>query len=230
MKCLVTKSIINYEIYGSGFPILILHSMGTDHRAMSCWLEDMFETIQGFQRIYIDLPAHGNSTIEVGFGSSDVMLTSILDFVDKIIPTKMFSLIGFSYGGYLAQGILQHRKSSIRSICLLATALHLKDRSLPKKVVFTKDESFLSLLDNDIKVAIETLMNYQDKEHIEYFLKEIQPGRFISNKEFLTFNWRERLPSFGRTVSRFGRNYSTSSFPDGKTRLDMWIYRSYFTA
>ena len=111
MKCSVTKGIINYEIYGSGFPILILHSMGTDHRSMLCWIEPIFEKIQGFQRIYIDLPAHGDSTIEEGFGSSNDMLTSILDFVDKILPNEMFSLIGFSYGGYLAQGILHHREN-----------------------------------------------------------------------------------------------------------------------
>ncbi len=63
MNCIVTKGSINYEVIGSGFPILILHSMGTDHRSMKSWLEPIFNNLIGFQRIYIDLPSHGRSLI-----------------------------------------------------------------------------------------------------------------------------------------------------------------------
>ncbi|KOP82223.1 alpha/beta hydrolase [Bacillus sp. FJAT-21945] len=192
MQCLVKKGSINYEVHGSGFPILIMHSMGTDHLSMTSWIEPIFQTIKGFKRIYIDLPAHGKSVIEENFSSSDDMLISILDFVDCIIPNQKFSLIGFSYGGYLAQGILHTRKTNVKSICLLSTALHIRDRTLPKREVFTKDNILLSQLDPDICVAIETLMNYQDKQHIEYFLKEIQPGRLLANKKFLHSKWREK--------------------------------------
>lgn len=59
MECLVAKGSIYYEIVGNGFPILIMHSMGTDHKSMKAWIEPIFDEIQGFQRIYIDLPAHG---------------------------------------------------------------------------------------------------------------------------------------------------------------------------
>ena len=96
-------------------------------------------------------------------------------------------------------------------------------------MVFTKDENLLSRLDHDIRVAIETLMIYQDKEHIDYFLKEIQPGRLISNKEFLTSNWREKGYFYRKNRSWVWKKFSTRSFPDGKTRLNMRIYRSYFT-
>lgn len=54
MNCIVTKGNINYEVFGSGFPIIIMHSMGTDHRSMIPWIEPIFESLQGFQRIYID--------------------------------------------------------------------------------------------------------------------------------------------------------------------------------
>ncbi|TQR18422.1 alpha/beta fold hydrolase [Psychrobacillus vulpis] len=191
MNCLVTKGSIHYKVFGTGHPILILHSMGTDFRSMSSWIEPIFENVPGFQRIYIDLPAHGESDINESFNSSDDMLLNILDFIDKTITNQMFSLIGFSYGGYLAQGILHSKKSSIRSICLLATSLHLKERKLPQKIVINKNEALLSGLEHDIKIAIETLMNYQDEEHIKCFLSEIQPGRVLANKNFLLSNWRE---------------------------------------
>jgi hypothetical protein len=42
MKVQVAKVSNNYEIVGSGFPILMLHSMGTDHRSMKPWAEPIF--------------------------------------------------------------------------------------------------------------------------------------------------------------------------------------------
>ncbi|MEH7302332.1 alpha/beta fold hydrolase [Neobacillus drentensis] len=193
MKCMVTKGCINYEISGCGFPILILHSMGTDYRSMKAWLEPVFYDIEGFQRIYIDIPAHGQSLIDDHFASSDDMLLNILDFIDRIIPNQEFSLIGFSYGGYLAQGILHQRRNLVKSICLLATALHLKEkRILPEKVVQDQDMGAIMGLDSDIRLAFETLMNIQNKENLEIFLREIQPGRFLANRNFLLSNWREK--------------------------------------
>jgi pimeloyl-ACP methyl ester carboxylesterase len=191
MNCLVTNGNIYYDIVGSGFPILIMHSMGTDHRSMKTWIEPIFENIQGYQRIYIDLPAHGLSFIDENLKSSDDILLNILDFIDKTIPNQAFSLIGFSFGGYLAQGVLHQKHKKVKSICLLATALHLKERSLPKKIVFTKDEALLNELDSDIRKAFETLIIYQNKENLSYFLNEIQPGRLLANKSFLMSNWRE---------------------------------------
>ncbi|WP_144554913.1 alpha/beta fold hydrolase [Bacillus sp. X1(2014)] len=192
MNCLVTNGSINYEMIGSGFPLLILHSMGTDHRSMKAWLEPVFNELIGFQRIYIDMPAHGRSLIDADFSSSDDMVVNILDFIDQTIPNQEFSIIGFSYGGYLAQGILHKRRDHVKSICLLAPALHLNQRVLPKKIAYVKDTSKLHMLDSDIRLAFETLMTYQTKENLEYFLNEIQPGRLLANREFLASNWREK--------------------------------------
>jgi pimeloyl-ACP methyl ester carboxylesterase len=102
MNCFVTKGTIHYEIIGSGFPLMFLHSMGTEYRSMKTWIEPIFTTVSGFQRIYIDLPAHGRSEINEEFYSSDDMLENILDFIDQIIPNQELSLIGHSYGGYMA--------------------------------------------------------------------------------------------------------------------------------
>ncbi|WP_130293812.1 alpha/beta fold hydrolase [Fictibacillus sp. BK138] len=191
MNCKVKMGSIFYEVVGEGKPLLILHSMGTDHRSMKAWIEPIFKHINGYQRIYIDLPAHGKSAIDENVRSTDDMLVNIFDFIDTIIPNKTFSLIGFSFGGYLAQGILHYRRNQIKSICLLASALHLKERTLPEKVVLEKDESILGGLDSDKKTAFETLFVYQNKESLDCFLREIQPGRLLANRDFLTSNWRE---------------------------------------
>ena len=106
MNCDVKMGSIFYEVIGEGVPILILHSMGTDHRSMKAWIEPIFKKINGYQRVYIDLPAHGNSIIDENLKSTDDMLTNILDFIDMAFLNMIFSLIGFSFGGYKV-GLIQ---------------------------------------------------------------------------------------------------------------------------
>lgn len=191
MNCLVTKGSINYEMIGSGFPIIIMHAMGTDLRSMEAWIEPIFNDFDGFQRIYIDLPAHGQSLINDNLNSSDDILINVLDFIDKKIPNQRFSLIGSSYGGYIAQGVLHQRRDKVQGICLLASALHLRERNLPAKVTYLNDTELLNSLDSDTRMAFETLMVYQNEKNLNYFLKEIQPGRLLANRQFLMSNWRE---------------------------------------
>jgi pimeloyl-ACP methyl ester carboxylesterase len=181
-----------YRVEGEGHPLIILHAMGTDHRSMSAWIEPVFDHIDGVQRIYIDIPAHGKSNIVNRLKSTQDMLDLILAFIDSKLSSRTFSLLGHSFGGYLAQGIMSQKLGSIKGICLLAPALHLKERILPQKVVRDRDIQQIDALDPDIKQAIETLMVYQNKENIESFLKEIQPGRLLANREFLQSNWREK--------------------------------------
>lgn len=186
-----SKGSIYYEKIGDGFPLVILHAMGTDHRSMKMWLEPLFKEIQGFERIYVDLPAHGQSTITHDFRSSDDMLQNILEFINQVLPNKQFSLIGSSYGGYLAQGILHYKRDFVKSICLLAPALHIRERTLPKKVIFREESEKIMELDADIRTAFETLMVHQTEANLRIFLREIQPGRLLANKNFLMSNWRE---------------------------------------
>jgi pimeloyl-ACP methyl ester carboxylesterase len=192
VDCKVSKGIIHYEVYGEGFPILVFHAMGTDHRSMKTWLEPVFEKLEGYQRYYIDLPAHGRSEINHNVHSTDDILENLLDFIDAIIGNKRFSLIGSSFGGYLAQGILHHRSSQGKGICLLAPALHKKERTLPEKVIFEKDEELLETLETDIRSAFETLFIFQNEKAYQHFLEEIQPGRLLADRGFLASEWKTK--------------------------------------
>lgn len=192
MEYKVRKGTIFYESIGEGFPIVFLHSMGTDHRSMKAWAEPIFENMKDFKRIYVDIPAHGLSNIEASLQSTDDILSNILEFIDELFPYEGFLLVGHSYGGYLAQGIMHHRLDRVKGICLIASALHVKDRTLPEKVVFEKDYQLLDELEHDIRTAFETLMVIQNKQKFEVFIEEIQPGRLLANRDFLNSNWREK--------------------------------------
>ncbi|OPH46964.1 alpha/beta hydrolase [Paenibacillus ferrarius] len=193
MECHVSKGTINYEVCGEGSPVIVLHAMGTDHRSMKYWLEPIFMKRKDWQRIYLDIPAHGKSVITEQVKGTEDMLDMIIEFIDAVLPNQMFSVIGASFGGYLAQGIVHKKRELITGISLIASALHLpgSERTLPAKVVFEVDTSLFGELDDDVLNAFQLLMVHQNKSNLLTFLKEVQPGRLLANRNFLSSDWKK---------------------------------------
>ncbi|WP_456274544.1 alpha/beta fold hydrolase [Bacillus sp. AK031] len=191
MECNVKYGTIHYKVCGEGKPIVILHSMGTDHRAMSAWIEPLFTENSNFKRIYVDLPAHGCSKINDQFKGTEDIVKSAQELIEKVIGEERFSLVGMSYGGYVAQGILDTIKEKVEGICLLVPAVHNRTGKLPEKISLVEEENLTLQLQEDIKSAYKTLMVIQNKTTLERFLSEVQPGRELANRDFLTSNWRE---------------------------------------
>ncbi|MDQ0887866.1 pimeloyl-ACP methyl ester carboxylesterase [Paenibacillus sp. V4I9] len=193
MECHVSKGTINYEVCGEGSPVIVLHAMGTDHRSMKAWLEPIFMERKDWQRIYLDIPAHGKSAITEQVKGTEDMLDMIIEFIDAVLPDQMFSVIGASFGGYLAQGIVHKKRELITGISLIASALHLPgtERTLPAKVVFEVDKSLFGELDDDILKAFQLLMVHQNKSNLLTFLKDVQPGRLLANRGFLASDWKK---------------------------------------
>lgn len=191
MLCKVKRGSIHYELIGEGMPLIILHSMGTDHRSMKAWLEPIFENKLSYQRVYVDLPAHGHSKIDSTVKSTDDILSNLVEFIDIMFSNKDFALLGSSYGGYLAQGIVHIKRKHVKKLLLLAPAIHQKERNIPEKVILEKNHAILHALDADTRSAFETLMICQNEGNLKCFLEEVQPGRLIANRKFLTSNWRE---------------------------------------
>jgi pimeloyl-ACP methyl ester carboxylesterase len=159
---------------------------------MQAWMEPLFANRPGWQRIYIDLPAHGHSHVKEWVTTSEDILHVILGFLDDFIPEKRFTLAGKSYGGYIAQGIYAKRKELLDGFFLLAPALHLQKRTLPDKTILRQDEEMLHDLHPDIRTAFETLMVVQTRENLTRFLEEVQPGRLLADRDFLTSEWRTK--------------------------------------
>lgn len=187
-----TAGSIHYEICGDGFPLVILHAIGTDHRAMKAWIEPLLTNWPGWQRIYVDLPGHGQSKVEPWVRTTDDILYVLLNWLESLLLDRPFALVAKSFGGYLAQGILHKKAEQIDGLCLLAPALHVPERSLPARVTLERDEEAMSGLDPDIITAIETLLITQSRENIDSFLREVQPGRILADRAFLTSDWRTK--------------------------------------
>ena len=117
---------LHYRKVGNdGRNCLILHGMWIDHQVMLDCLGPIFSwrmqnNFSQYQCYYLDLPGMGKSPAPLSFATSDQILQVLEEFIDKIFQQQPFVLVGLSYGGYLAQALVQRRREQVLGLCLLA--------------------------------------------------------------------------------------------------------------
>lgn len=188
MKCRVRDVDIHYKIFGEGRPILFLHGFGLDHRSMTGFMESAFNKRKGWKRIYLDLPGMGMSTTNPCVTNSDQMLDIILEFIDSVMPDQHFVLVGYSYGGYLARGLVRNRPSSIDGLFLLCPVIVAEPakRALPLHTPLVRDESFLSTIEQEKKEAFESVAVVQTQHTWERTQAEIVAGCELADQAFIS--------------------------------------------
>lgn len=147
MQCNLGDITVDYRVVGNGNPFLFLHGSIGDHRPWFQTLEPLFEGHEGWERFYVDLPGHGNTHAPEWLKNDDQVLDVLLRFIDRVIPEKRLVVGGFSWGGYLAQGILYHRFSDVEGLLLIAPATHRDNEKKPERTILVKDETLLVGLD-----------------------------------------------------------------------------------
>ncbi len=158
MKIEVSLANMNYEIIGDGIPVLLIHGLCVDHNIMKGAYEPIFTKVNGFKRIYVDLPTMGDSIEKEGLKGSDDILNCLIEFIDKVIGNEKFIIIGQSYGGYFAQGIISRiaeKTIGLGLLCPLILADYDK-RDLPEYKLMVDDRENI---------------NYDNKEEFEEYLE-----------------------------------------------------------
>lgn len=110
---------INCVAFGDGRPVLILHGGKLDHRHMVDAVEPCFDGLDGWRRIYADLPGCGGS---VGFddvGSQEDVVAHVLDFATEQAAGQPLAIIGESRGSYIAQGLAYRDPGLTAGLCLI---------------------------------------------------------------------------------------------------------------
>jgi (E)-2-((N-methylformamido)methylene)succinate hydrolase len=105
------------EISGSGPPVVLLHGVGLNQ---SIWAEQVKALESDFQVITYDLLGHGRSAA--------VRANSPLaDWVDQLsevvrgLALEKFTLVGFSFGGLIAQAYAAQHSGLIEKLVLMST-------------------------------------------------------------------------------------------------------------
>ena len=111
----------------------------------------------------------------------------LITFIEEIISTEKFLLVGESYGGYLAKGILAkmfERVSGLLLVCPVVVAEPEK-RILPDKQVIVQDEEFLNTLTSTEREEFCELAVIANEYTYKRFKEEIKPGLDVANYEFI---------------------------------------------
>lgn len=212
MKCKVRDILINYYVKGSGKPVFIIHGYAADHRLMKGCLEPVFCNVEGYKRIYIDLPGMGESTISKSIVNADVMLDYIIDFINIIIPDDNFLLIGESYGGYLSRGIIYNLMDRIDGLLLICPVIvpDMKKRNVQKHVVLSKDNDLFYKLNIDDAEDFYSNFVIQNEENYKRYVSEILSGIRIGKHDFLR-NFKKNGYSFSFNVDSIDKKFNKPS-------------------
>ncbi|MGF3104032.1 alpha/beta fold hydrolase [Rossellomorea sp. DUT-2] len=178
---------IYHKVIGEGFPVVMVHGWTLDHQAMMHAMEPNFENRSGWKRIYIDLPGMGLSEPQSSIKNSDDMLEAVVELLDELVPDQPFIVCGYSYGGYMARGIVQARHDRVHGLMLLAPMVIAESdkRVLPQKTVFKRDQNLLSGLSSEEADAFASMGVVLGKDEWERFRDDILIPSGQTNDEFV---------------------------------------------
>jgi len=187
MECKLENITINYEVEGSGKPIIIIHGSHVDHAIMTGCMEPVFENMEGYKRIYLDLPGMGKTKGESWITNIDDMLKVVINFIDAVIPDENFLLAGESYGGYLARGIIYIMADRVDGLFLLCPAVIMEDkkRSVPSHIILKKDDKLLSQLEPSDAVGFAAMSVVQTEKIWKRYLNEVLSGVKLADYDFI---------------------------------------------
>ncbi|TGA98454.1 alpha/beta hydrolase [Sporolactobacillus shoreae] len=230
--CKVSQADIYYEDRGEGTPILMIHGYSPDHRLMSGCMEPVFRKRTGWRRIYMDLPGMGLTKNYQDIGSSDDMLQTVLEFVQKVLPDQDFLIAGESYGGYLARGIIEKQRSRVHGAAFICPCIvpQKEKRRLPEHVVLRSDHEFLKNLTDDELEDFSSMQVVLDEYNWNRYQHEILTGCAIADEPFLEKVKKNYAFSFDIDQSEFdqptlfllGRQDASVGFKDALDLIDKY--------
>jgi pimeloyl-ACP methyl ester carboxylesterase len=201
MKYHHSNTILNYEITGDGKPVIILHGLCCSMEMMKACLEPVFQKENHYRRIYIDLPGMGKSTGETEHASADGILDILLDFIENVVHEK-YLLVGESYGGYLARGILSRDAKHVDGLMLLCPVVEPErsKRILPENIIRFEDACFLDTLAPEDKEGFSEYAILANEHTYQRYHAEILPALKSADEKYIT---------------KLEKNYSFSFDADG---------------
>ncbi|WP_018610488.1 alpha/beta fold hydrolase [Uliginosibacterium gangwonense] len=209
-NCVIKDIPVYYEVHGVGHPMLAIHGWGVDHRLMKGCLEAAFTHDTGhWQRIYLDLPGMGKTPGQPSINGSDAMLDILMAFIEKILPQQNFVVVGESYGGYLARGLIAKLRDKIDGACLICPLANPETRltNAPQAQVLERDPVLLSHLTEAERNAFGFVAVRQTSEYWERFRDNVLPGLQLADQIFLEKSLGQKVP-FSFAIDQINTPYA----------------------
>jgi pimeloyl-ACP methyl ester carboxylesterase len=172
---------VEVEVVGDGRPLLFVPGLATDRRVLMAAFEPL---PSGWRRIYIDLPGHGGSKGDPDNASADHLVDLLAHVTRELCGDTAPSVIGYAYGGYLAQGLAaQLPLEGLYLLCPTVEADFGK-RTVPPRRVVAQEELIFSE-DPREKEAFEEVAVVQTKAALEIFQRVVHPSNIATDQAML---------------------------------------------
>lgn len=223
---------IHYTSHGKGLPLFIIHGFYLDSITMERAIEESGVKVEGFRRIYIDLPGMGLSPRHNLFNNSDIMLDLVCEFIRELIDDHPFIVLGYSYGGYLAQGVAKRFREQIIGEALICPVVIPETEKRSPALVFNReiDIEFFETLPKDKQVDLLEEMVVINRRTYERSEADFSRAVALADNEFLTelykFNYAsmyiesDQEPHEHRALIILGYQDSVVGYQDMLDRLD----------
>ena len=174
---------IDYELRGDGPTVLLLHGLTVDRGVMIEAFEPLLAEA-GVRRLYLDLPGHGASRGDPAHASADGLVAalaalarSVLRPSDRAGEVEAPLVIGYSYGGYLAQGLLRALGGArgLLLVCPVVEPDFARRRQPPRRVAARATELAFSD-DARERAAFEEVAVQQTLAVLERFRRVVHPA------------------------------------------------------
>ncbi|MBM4241030.1 MAG: alpha/beta hydrolase [Euryarchaeota archaeon] len=154
-----------YEERGYGFPLILLHGLGSDH---SIWEASAPEFSKKYKTFSLDLRGHGSFDKPKIHYSIDLFSRDVLKFMEEKGIYKA-NIIGHSMGGSIAQQTALKYPEMVRSLILVST---------------------FSYVDKKLRETFKTLLESLDKGGYSLFFDKVlelanTPQFLFDNREFI---------------------------------------------
>src|SRR5262245_16797366 len=111
-------SMLSFHRSGIGKPLILIHGfLG----GKGVWLQQQIGFKKAFDTISVDLPGFGGSPIGTAPDSMQGFASDVIELVDSL-RLERFSLLGWSFGGMIAQQIALDYPERIERLVLFGTA------------------------------------------------------------------------------------------------------------
>lgn len=184
---------VEVELHGRGTPLLMLHGWEVDRRLMTGCLEPLFGPDDPWLRVYPDLPGRGGTPGHASIDSSDATADLLLAVMAAVAPGQRFAVVGESYGGYLARGVLT-RRPDLLGLALICPSVTPGARDLPEHVVLERDDDVVAAIDPALRPGFEANNVRQTAAVWERYVADVLPGLAAADGDYLEHVLGPRVP------------------------------------
>jgi pimeloyl-ACP methyl ester carboxylesterase len=176
-----------WEARGQGRPLFFFHGLAADRRMLIAACEPLFAESSGARRIYVDLPGHGESRGDPAHAGADELVASLAALIRELAGDAPPALVGYSYGGYLALGLiglLDPRPAGLFLVCPTVEADFGK-RTVPPRRVALREPSLPFSDDPRERIAFEEVAVVQTRALLQRFSELVHPANIAADPELM---------------------------------------------